>query len=987
MMGAPRRHQAMALCVSALVLLWGSARAMSMAAETSTPTGHFKYRTYGEMEKLLLSLNETYPEVVKVFVAQDKYGLPYPPELQCNDGTKDAPCKQYVVHVTNHSTLPDPARPEVFISGALHGDERVGPATTMELIVLLAEYATAYANGSASLDASTAATKRWIHGLVNTRSVFLTPMTNAWGYAHHDREENGVDPNRDYNYMAAPKCMKAMTSRVINELWRDHLFQLAITFHGGMRAVAYEWGSPDHYLSKNPPKSEKSPDHTAQYQLANAMAVYAGAFEDDNTLYPAGTMNDIVYGVEGGMEDWAYAASWENEVFQGSSQDAPFQPCRPTSYGGYDAEKTVYNNATHRTFNILVETSNSKEPLEKDLGNYKDVYTANLDFYRDNTNFRVGHVTRNMRIALMTIEMVQPYVRWIDMGVEATQSQESSVSPDAFVPANAFVYADADSASLSSLGCRATAPVDVDVVVCNSTTCVVTADGAKQIKLQLGWEVLGAFQVDSTYIEMSTSPTFETSVIVSNTSSLAGSTRRYYDFPRLYGKPEAKDASFNSLFADCIDIPNATSAATLYVRTVAIVDQDWARQGLQEDAPSPRVPPQSHMVNARTNEAWYMSWNGHTVHGRLHWYSPTITVNIARPTTPSPLPSTPSSKPAIQDSTTTGSPTSNTTSTDAPSSAAPAVSPAPRPSARPNATVSTAPVSSPLPSGNKSTSAPTPSVAPETPTPAPNATATADNITSSSSAPSASPASNGSLIPSATNSSALNMRIDPNKNSSSLLGYGYLVMLSGGLVITIALVYLYRRVFRKKNRPYMSVAAQRQLEDEDDDEDDDEHGFYFLGQLVNGVVGKTLKQPDAEMECGFPQCNSLLRFHELILEGKVDTEALEANHRVSNQYKALRQCDGTFRRLFGQEENEEADGKSHEEKYMEHMYCVSSATCAPALKEWTWCLQQATSNPTNQALLEDCDQKRRLLDRCLKTETQIMVQASVPNVFQASRTS
>ena len=34
--------------------------------------------------------------------------------------------------------------------------------------------------------------------------------------------------------------------RAVNEVWREHAFQLAVTFHGGMVGMAYEWGSPDH---------------------------------------------------------------------------------------------------------------------------------------------------------------------------------------------------------------------------------------------------------------------------------------------------------------------------------------------------------------------------------------------------------------------------------------------------------------------------------------------------------------------------------------------------------------------------------------------------------------------------------------------------------------------------------------------------------------------------------------------------------------------
>lgn len=34
--------------------------------------------------------------------------------------------------------------------------------------------------------------------------------------------------------------------RAVNEMWRDHIFQMAVTFHGGMQAIAYEWGGTNH---------------------------------------------------------------------------------------------------------------------------------------------------------------------------------------------------------------------------------------------------------------------------------------------------------------------------------------------------------------------------------------------------------------------------------------------------------------------------------------------------------------------------------------------------------------------------------------------------------------------------------------------------------------------------------------------------------------------------------------------------------------------
>ena len=45
------------------------------------------------------------------------------------------------------------------------------------------------------------------------------PMTNAHGYAARRREENSMDPNRDFPYLLKrPElCMQTQTARAVNE--------------------------------------------------------------------------------------------------------------------------------------------------------------------------------------------------------------------------------------------------------------------------------------------------------------------------------------------------------------------------------------------------------------------------------------------------------------------------------------------------------------------------------------------------------------------------------------------------------------------------------------------------------------------------------------------------------------------------------------------------------------------------------------------------
>ena len=43
-------------------------------------------------------------------------------------------------------------------------------------------------------------------------------MTNAHGYASRRREENSMDPNRDFPYLQRPElCMRTQTARAVND--------------------------------------------------------------------------------------------------------------------------------------------------------------------------------------------------------------------------------------------------------------------------------------------------------------------------------------------------------------------------------------------------------------------------------------------------------------------------------------------------------------------------------------------------------------------------------------------------------------------------------------------------------------------------------------------------------------------------------------------------------------------------------------------------
>ena len=80
-------------------------------------------------------------------------------------------------------------RPQIFISGTLHGNEWVGPTATVAAAEWMLKEATERDG--------------WIRHLLNTRITVIIPIANADGFAHNRREEVGIDPNRDFAFDVA----------------------------------------------------------------------------------------------------------------------------------------------------------------------------------------------------------------------------------------------------------------------------------------------------------------------------------------------------------------------------------------------------------------------------------------------------------------------------------------------------------------------------------------------------------------------------------------------------------------------------------------------------------------------------------------------------------------------------------------------------------------------------------------------------------------
>lgn len=282
--------------------------------------------------------------------------------------------------------------------------------------------------------------------------------------------------------------------------------------------------------------------------------------------YKTGDMNGVVYPVTGGMEDWAYSGSWEG---------APIitQPCRPKTYNGYNEEKTMYDKNYKdalKSIMFLLEVSHEKIPEQKLLGRRNKHCLMNT---RHNAFFNTpaknkhrceeelidGYIPRIIRLSLLLIDILQPYVNF--------------------------------------------------------------RQRADDGNLIVDWAVGGAITVDETFIlygyfdEVLDKQILE-QIINEKDPDV---TKKYlqYNTPVKNGKA-IWDKSFTDqdYFRETFETPLEFGNVLIYI-IYAKVDQNWAKQ----TAPDPAVPPQTHISNIRLNSEYTAKNNGYEIEGSTFYAS------------------------------------------------------------------------------------------------------------------------------------------------------------------------------------------------------------------------------------------------------------------------------------------------------------------------------------------------------------------------------
>lgn len=249
---------------------------------------------------------------------------------------------------------------------------------------------------------------------------------------------------------------------------------------------------------------------------------------------------------------------------------------------------------------MLIETSNSKTPRKSDLGNSLNVL--------DRATHGNGHVSRNIRLALLAVELVQPYTTIVAVN-------QLPLSDD-IVPT-----------------------MRRDPKSCVDNKAVMVAKNAKIVDVE--WTVGGAMTIDKTelwyakwedvegLIDCWTPPTDTTKFRKAKSYRGIVNGTGYFSIRGSHPSPTESltgDVPTNGpLFRAAIPLDDMKQGDKVIVLATAKVDQSWKKQPAKV---APKLIPQSHIVNSRTDSEYYHESSGKRIRGHVDWFSVPLTVVI-----------------------------------------------------------------------------------------------------------------------------------------------------------------------------------------------------------------------------------------------------------------------------------------------------------------------------------------------------------------------
>lgn len=261
--------------------------------DLSTQSGvNGDYHTYQELERDLLELEETYPDIAHLYDIGDSL-----------EGRNI-----YALKISDNVSI-DENEAEVLFIGCHHAREWI----SVEVPYLLGKYL-----------AENYGSNPGVRDLVDRSQIWIVPLLNPDGleysvyfyrYWRKNRRDNGngsygVDPNRNYDYMwgfddqgSSPDTFSEIyrgeapfsepETQAIRDFFLQRNFQALISYHNYSQVILYPWG----YTTESSPKdallSEMGATMSQLMQSANGR------------IYEFGAASSQLYLTNGDTTDWA----------------------------------------------------------------------------------------------------------------------------------------------------------------------------------------------------------------------------------------------------------------------------------------------------------------------------------------------------------------------------------------------------------------------------------------------------------------------------------------------------------------------------------------------------------------------------------------------------------------------------------------------------------------------------------------------------------
>ena len=340
----------------------------------------YKDNSYTEILELLYDLKNKFPDLIKIESVHSKYGVPHQ-----SGKWGDIDCVIIMATITDNSVHND-HKPQVLLSGAVHGNERLGP----NIVAYFAEYLLHnYQRNS------------FVKKLLQEREIIITPFFNAQGYHYNKRTETTdtgeeIDINRDFPYNRDEGDFAWFSSagaRATLKIFQNNLIVGCVTYHAGAEEIGFPWGSFNHVKDTKYNAATESPDMYMFKGITEEMVTQSSTSNHDD--YPADELTNGIYACGGSLDDWAYGSSWDK------THDSKTAYWDPQSYLPYNNNEYFTNTDHLRTALILIEASSNKQPPNEEYGNKINVFCTNWD--------SEGWINRNIRLLLAYVDLLQPY--------------------------------------------------------------------------------------------------------------------------------------------------------------------------------------------------------------------------------------------------------------------------------------------------------------------------------------------------------------------------------------------------------------------------------------------------------------------------------------------------------------------------------------------------------------------------------------------------